>query len=250
VLVHEGCYGHLAVFNATVREFGIPVAEYQHGMITQGHDAYNVAPRLAASDEYRQTLPDEFLAYGSWWNEQFNAPVARKVVIGNPHRTETLRTWRPEQGRATVLVLGDGAETAARLDLSRRLAAMLPRPFSVVYRPHPREREVAERLSDGAVTIDASPDLYETLERAAALVGEPSTVLFEAVGLVPRIFVWDTAKTRFYLGDHPFERFVDPAEVAERLVAGARGEPQIDVADLWADDWQGRFRRYAAAKLG
>ena len=81
VLVEEGCYGHMAVFNTTARELGVTVAEFQHGMVTRGHDAYNVAPRLAASPAYQLTQPTAFLGYGSWWNDQFNAPVEERVVV-------------------------------------------------------------------------------------------------------------------------------------------------------------------------
>src|SRR5262249_11540305 len=92
VVAEEGCYGHMAVFNATARDRGIRVAEFQHGLVTRGHDAYNVGSSLAASGAYRMTQPNTFLSYGEWWNGQFNAPVEQKVVVGNPHRTETLRT--------------------------------------------------------------------------------------------------------------------------------------------------------------
>src|SRR5207342_2453626 len=93
-LIEDASFGHMAVFNATARRLGVTVAEFQHGMVSKGHDAYNVAPTLAASEAYRRTQPTAFLAYGSWWNDQFNAPVDGKVVIGNPHRTETLGGWR------------------------------------------------------------------------------------------------------------------------------------------------------------
>jgi hypothetical protein len=245
VLLEEGCYGHMAVFNATARELGVTVGEFQHGMVTRGHDAYNVAPRLAASAAYRMTQPAAFLGYGAWWNRQFNAPVDSKVVIGNPHRTESLRSWQPERTRFTVLVLGDGVETEAYLGLCRRLAASAPPPLRVVFRPHPLEREQVRRGGSGSVPIDAAPDLYTSLAAAHAVVGEASTALFEAVGTVPRIFVWDTDKSRFYLGDHPFARFTDPAEVAGMLTSEDAGNLRGDVAGaMWADDWQGRFVRY------
>jgi hypothetical protein len=90
-IVEEGCYGHMAVFNATARAHGVDVAEFQHGMVTRSHDAYNVSPLLAGSAAYRATQPTSFLAYGAWWNDQLNAPVRHMVVICNPHRTVRLR---------------------------------------------------------------------------------------------------------------------------------------------------------------
>lgn len=246
VLVEEGCYGHMAVFNATARELGTTVAEFQHGLVTRGHDAYNVAPRLAASPAYRRTQPSAFLGYGRWSNDQFNAPVDERVIIGNPHRTETLRSWRAEPTRSTVLVLGDGVETEAHLALCRRLSAGLPSPLRVVFRPHPLERAALGTSAPG-VDVDPTSDLYDSLASAQAVVGEATTALFEALGLVPRIIVWDTDKSRFYLGDHPFERFADAAELIETLAATDGGSARVDLAEaMWADDWQGRFSRFVA----
>jgi hypothetical protein len=245
LIVEEGCYGHMAVLNATAREAGVPVAEFQHGMVTRGHDAYNVAPQLAGSEAYRRTQPAAFLGYGRWWNDQFNAPVDEKVVVGNPHRTETLRTWRPDSARTQVVVLGDGVETEAYLALCRRLMSIVAPPLRVVFRPHPLERPRVAGGGDRSVAIDNTPDLYASLAAARAVVAEASTALFEAVGLVPGIFVWDTDKSRFYLGDHPFQRFADPTELAGLLATGDPDRLRPDVTDaIWAEDWQGRFLRY------
>lgn len=108
VLVEEGCYEQMAVLNATARRCGVLTAEFQHGIVTAGHYAYNVAPALESSEEFRRTLPDYFLGYGAWWNRQFNAPTER-VIIGNPHRQATLERLAGasrEEGR--ILVLGGG----------------------------------------------------------------------------------------------------------------------------------------------
>eukprot|EP01041_Mallomonas_annulata_P033607 gene33607-56255_t len=91
LLKEEACYGGADNASAVIaaRDLGMATAEYQHGAITFGHDAYNFAPAILESAAYRRTLPDYLLTYGQWWGEQVNAPV-RKIAIGNPHRTETL----------------------------------------------------------------------------------------------------------------------------------------------------------------
>ena len=83
------CYGaDSSVANVVARELGIVTAEYQHGSISSGHDAYNFSETLCSSEEYKKTLPQYFLGYGKWWNEQINAPMI-KLNIGNPDRTES-----------------------------------------------------------------------------------------------------------------------------------------------------------------
>ena len=66
VLLEQGCYSDLGVFNHVAREMAIRVAEPQHGLISSGHDAYSYAATLRDSPEYRTYLPHDFLGYGSW----------------------------------------------------------------------------------------------------------------------------------------------------------------------------------------
>jgi hypothetical protein len=244
LLVEEGAYGYMAVMNVAARQAGVAVAEFQHGMVTQGHDVYNVHPSLAASRPYGLTQPVAFLSYGSWWHGQFNAPIERRVVIGHPHRTESLRGWGPSKTRNAVVILGDGVETENHVAFAGRLAAHAGPATEVLFRPHPRERGVASSIATSVVRLDPEPDLYTSLARANAVVGESSTAMFEAVGLVPRVFAWDTPKSRFYLGNHPFERVGGPDELGDAL-SRRNGTPTIeDATSIWAADWRARFREF------
>src|SRR5690606_22328780 len=123
---------------------GLVVAESQHGLVSRGHDAYNVAPALSMGDASRETLPEYFLAYEAWWSQQMNVPV-QSVVIGNPRREEQLgRLCDTASVKTDALVLGDGIETEWYLGLARQLVAMLPAEWRVVFRPHPMERKKVE----------------------------------------------------------------------------------------------------------
>lgn len=245
VFLEEGCYGSQAVFNAMARQHGVRVAEFQHGMVTSGHDAYNVAPALASTLAYERTQPNAFLAYGPWWNTQFNAPVTERIAIGNPHRAVALERWRPGPSREAVLVLGDGIETTKSLALATALTRHLPESIPVVFRPHPLERAAA-RAAGGDVLIDPEPDILASFAQVGTVVGEASTGLFEAVALVPRIFAWDTPKSRFYLGSsHPFDRIADANELAKAIMTPGRGELGRAMTDeVWSDDWAGRLLDY------
>ncbi|WP_040662575.1 glycosyltransferase family protein [Nitrococcus mobilis] len=249
LLTEEGCYGHMAVLNATAREYGIPVAEFQHGITTSGHIAYNVAPVLATNAKYRDTQPNYFLAYGSWWNAQFNAPVS-KVVVGNPHRSALLeRRERPRvEAAPLVLVLGDGIETDLYIALCRELGELLPAPFKVVFRPHPLERDrvLAGRCTKfGRVAIDQGRDIYPSLFKSHVVVSEVSTGLFEAAGLVERIFVWNTPKSRFSLPGHPFAHFGTATELANAIQTTSAGFIRDSMQkSLWAPNWRARFTRF------
>ena len=215
-VVEEGCYGHMAVFNATARDLGVTVAEFAHGLVTKGHDVYNVAPLLAASTAYRRTQPNCFLGHGEWGNKQFNAPVER-VAVGSPHRAACLEKVEPFPGvRNNVLVIGDGIDTEMTLKFCEELSQLVAPTRRVVFRPHPLERDhhqIANCDQDASYSIDLNPDVYASLRESYAVVAEQSTVLFEAVGIAERIFVWKTAKSQFGLPSHPFAFFTDAKEL-------------------------------------
>lgn len=250
-LVEEGCYGQMAAFNAAAREQGVLVAEFQHGSVTVGHDVYNVAPALAASAAYRRGLPDVFLGYGSWWNEQFNLPLD-KCVIGNPHRAAILQTVTARRdGPRRVLILGDGRELQAHLDLCRMLVVRLPAGWEVLFRPHPEERRAVLAMDSTVFAgfgLDRESDIYTSLAQSEAVVAELSTGLFEGVGLARRIFVWDTPKSLFNLPSHPFARFSDAAALATALQAPQEGDLAPEQQEsIWASDWRTRFSEFLAA---
>lgn len=247
-LVEEGCYGQMAAFNATAHEYGVPVAEFQHGAVTVGHDVYNVAPALAASAAYRRCLPNFFLSYGSWWNNQFNLPLDKRV-IGNPHRTAILQTLITRQdGPRRVLILGDGRELRAHFELCRALVKELPPGWEVLFRPHPEERCAVLKMNDSAFSgfsLDRESDIYTSLAQSEAVVAELSTGLFDGVGLARRIFVWDTPKSRFGLPNHPFARFSDAAALAVSLQSPYDGDLTPEhMESIWASNWRARFTEF------
>ena len=245
LIVEQACYPLMAAYNAAARDAGVTVAEFQHGIVTRGTEAYNVAPTLAASDAYRRTQPHAFLGYGAWGNQQFNAPVER-VVIGNPHRELLLRGVSPHDDRRDVVVLGEGFETELYFDLCARLARQLPEGLRLVFRPHPiQRRQVFAMKPPDGVVIDREIDIYQTLPRADAVIGEVSTALFDSIGLARRIFVWSTAKSLWGLPNHPFATFETPEEFGEKVRDPDHGVASVtDVDEFWAPDWRSRFTSY------
>lgn len=252
LIKEDGCYGSSAVALAAAHSLGIATAEHQHGAVSAGHDAYNVAPTMARSSAYRMTLPQHFLSYGNWWNEQISVPV-EKIAIGNPHRTEQLATRRTatDTGRTDILVLGDGVETQLYLDLVQRLLPVAKRlGLQVVFRPHPMERRHVEGLDRPDFLVDVRPDIYTSFERAHAVVSEVSTGLFEAVGLAQRVVMWQTPKALFSFPTHGFETFDNAEELGFVLASPSRRAltPEA-VEQTWASDWKANYARFLESVL-
>jgi hypothetical protein len=251
LIKEEACYG--GADNATAmlaaKHLEMVTAEYQHGAISSGHDAYNFAPTLLNAPAFKQILPDHFLTYGSWWGEQINAPV-NKISIGNPHRGETIDLSRSTltHGRQ-ILILGDGIDTSVYLELCKCLAAALGGMVSVLFRPHPLERaRVYAKYPDGfigKIRIDSHSDIYNSFREAEAVVSEVSTGLFEAIGLVPKVFIWDTPKARFSFPVHPFQGFSDANELARLILDESAGRVSSRrMESIWAPNWKRNYTNF------
>jgi hypothetical protein len=253
LLGSSGCYGAHAPLIAAARDLGVVTAEYQHGAISSGHDAYNFAPAIFASEAYRRTLPQYLLTYGTWWSAQVTAPV-ECVAIGNPARAAKLDQMAPlHVDRRTVLILGDGIEFDLYLDLARAIArAVAGTGLEVALRPHPLERTSVLQRHGGCidgVRIDVVPDIYTSFAQAHTVVSEVSTGLFEAVGLVARTILLNTAKSRFAYPEHPFTAANTVQEVIG-LIHNVPKTPRVDADALWSPDWKNNYKRFLSEKAG
>lgn len=250
LLVEEGCYGDSGVLNWVAHEMGIRVAEMQHGMVSAGHDAYCFAEDICNSEEYRRYLPDDFLGYGDWWNAQINAPV-KKWAIGNPHYAfqKEIFSGIVKPNRHDVLLLSDGIEFDQYLKLAKNLS-VLPelQKHRIVLRPHPLEREaIMQRYPEGAVDgimLDFGRDVYQSFASANTVLGEVSTALFEAVGLVDKVFIWKTPKAEFSYPEHPFLTFSNTHEFLDGFFQNQAILPDAVVKTIWTDHWQQNYRHY------
>ncbi|HEY8608896.1 MAG TPA: hypothetical protein VIM12_17415 [Noviherbaspirillum sp.] len=256
LLKEEASYGgpdNVAAISAA-KDMGIVTAEYQHGAIFAGHDAYNMAGAMSASADLCRTLPDHLLTYGEWWGEQTNLPL-RTHAIGSPHRSEIIGgLTRSTPHKSEILVLGDGLKTDFYLSLCAELAAVLSTDYRVVFRPHPLERsKVFSGISGGIadrVKIDSRPDIYSSFASASALVSELSTGLFEAIGIVPRIFIWDTPVARFTIPSHSFRGFQSAAELITLLSSSETGKVAEEQKErVWKTRWQENYRHFLASVL-
>ncbi|WP_432240597.1 hypothetical protein [Herbaspirillum robiniae] len=247
LFVNAGAYGPFAALLVAAKSLGIVTAEVQHGAISAGHDAYNVAPRLAADPIYAKCLPDYFLSYGKWWTDQINLPFSR-ISIGNPHRdaqieAATNAAQSPRAGAAPIiLILGDGIDTQIYINLAQALTVAMSGRYQVLFRPHPMEREEVRRKFQGAVQMDCNADIYASLLQAEVVISEISTGLFEAIGLSKRIFMWNTKKSQFVYPHPPFATFSNKDDLIHLIDSGNTGGlSQDQIRTIWAPDWKTNF---------
>lgn len=250
LIVEEASYGGwLACLIKAAKDLGIPTAEYQHGLISKGHYAYNYAPNLLTQKKLIDCLPEYFLTYGSWWGTQINAPV-RQIVVGNPHRDFYKNAACTDKAvPSDILILGDGRETAKYLHLAAALVLHIKNSDRIVFRPHPEERHKfknsTEKKTDSGVYIDTNADIYDSLRQAHTIISEVSTGLFEAIGFVNRILVWETAKSKFGIPNHPFTGFASVEQAAHLINDDGIFSSHVALSEtIWASNWKSRYNSF------
>jgi hypothetical protein len=256
LLKEDACYGGSVVpviYAAKLNN--MPVAEYQHGVISKGHDGYNVAAALVANNSFHKVLPDYLLTYGNWWSNQTNMPV-KKIPIGNPHLTESIiGLSQGAKSRTKVLVLGDGIETDLYLELASRIYGFVRNEGQTVsFRPHPFERDRARSMQlPRGVVLDTQPDIYPSLIESRVVISELSTGLFEAVGLSDVVLLWDTEKSRFAFPELPFKSFSTFDELDLLLKNDSSycvGANSIPSSELWEPNWKQNYLRFVKGLVG
>lgn len=250
LIKEDACYGGGSIHSIFAAKLNnMVVAEYQHGVISKGHDAYNFSNALAVSDNIKQILPDYLLTYGNWWSKQSNIPVT-KVAIGNPHLSESIRGLVNSVKKIDrILVLGDGIETELYLKLAKKISNIVGKHgTTVTFRPHPFERErVTSSILPSCVKLDHFTDIYPSLMASRIVISELSTGLFEAIGLVDRVLLWKTEKSKFAFPDIPFESFSTIEELQAILESD---EPNSipsaypPVGDMWEPNWRSRYIKF------
>lgn len=233
-----------------IKDAGILVAEPQHGWIGPSHAAYNYG-RVFEDDSLRRALPDELLTFGPYWSSSIRHP-GKVTAIGKPHlerQTTAIPGTRPRQ----MLVVSSRTDPAATDAFVVELREAIGAEWSIVFRPHPGELAEAHlrypRLTaHDAITTDRSPDVYESLKQTAVVIGEASTVLFEARAFGCRVIARDSDFADGVIGDAFGDRVRTAREVARR-VSDIRGDETIAAApdrDIWAPRPVEAFGRWLA----
>lgn len=252
VVYDNGSYTYNGESIGLMKDSGAYVVEPQHGWIGPSHAAYNYG-RAFDDPSLRRALPDELLTFGSYWSESVRHP-GRVSAIGKPHldrQAATAPSVRPKQ----ILVVSSRTDPERTDDFVVGLRAAVGPEWSIVFRPHPGELAETEkrypRLADeSGVTIDRVPDVYESLKRSAVVVGEASTVLFEARAFGCHVIARDSSFAENVIGDLFGDRVADVAEAVKRL-PDLRGEEMVVASadpSIWAPRSVESFSKWLAER--
>ena len=105
------------------------------------------------------------------------------------------------------------------------------------------------------IEIDVNDDIYKSFANTAILIGELSTALYEAIGLVDRIVVWDTSKSKFSDPTAPFEKLTlsnenECSSMLKNLNWICKYKTSIAERSYWEPHWQNNYKNFLKNVLG
>ena len=144
IVLEDGVYGPQKGLLLAASRNRVRSAEFQHGVITPGHVAYNCPQSWSANPLFTASLPDTLLTFGEWWGRQTNLPWKECKVLGRRDKSAPKNVDTGE--RSDILILGDAVDVEQYLDFAAGIASLLKSPdLNVIFRPHPAVRDAAKR---------------------------------------------------------------------------------------------------------
>ena len=241
ILVGAACYGggYTPLIMAG-KELNIPIGEYQHGIITLLHPAYNYSNKLQSV--YLSYMPDFFLCYGIYWQRNMNLPI-KNVLIGNPYLTEISSNYKKNK-KETILYISSAAYPDLYINSVLYLHKMFENSnYKVIFRIHPCEYNIIETIykpiKNAEILIDTAP-LYDTLTYSKFVIGEISTVLYEAIMFNCIIFVQNTPYNN-NLDLELFNNFLDLDDLVNKIHTKKYKLTKSD--EIWESNWCEKYKK-------
>jgi len=225
------------------KELNIPVGEYQHGLISLAHPAYNYSSKLPKC--YNLYMPDFFMSYGEYWIKNSRIPI-KKYIIGNPYLSETIKANNNFIKKEQILYISATIYPEKYVSdviwLNNNLSV---KGYSVIFRIHPQEtsllQTVYKPIIDNHIPIDTQP-LYNTLEASKYIIGDYSTVIFEAALFNCIIFIFDNIKNKENVDTTQFNCISSITEIEEIILS--ENYKKTDPDNFWAENWRENYHKF------
>ncbi|MCQ1539628.1 hypothetical protein FTO68_11680 [Methanocalculus taiwanensis] len=227
-----------------LRDNGIITIEIQHGFIGPNHYAYNY-PTGHAKSIAKKYLPDYFLTYGKYWNEQIQTP-STAVTVGNPSLNAARDYYQSHISvqPKNILVVSQGYITHMMVKIAKYLSEIFPH-YTVIFKLHPGELPFTERYEElkkyPNIQIKSYENIYELIASSEIIVGYTSTTLFEALSFKDkRIFIIGNNSIPESLGYH-FSSF---EELRDAILDESYGYPAVNPSYFWEIDWERKISAF------
>lgn len=207
------------IVNEIARKYSIKIIEVQHGVVGKLHVAYNYKQSSGL-----QTVPDYFLAWGSYWVDGARMPMPKENIkmVGFPYldsfkkQNDILR--KPKQ----LVIISQMSQKIAHF--AQEMAMRLP-DYTIVFKAHPTEyKVVGEKYPKLAtyqnITIiaDDKKSLYTLFQESSYVFGVYSTALIEAIAFCDAIFVIKLPGWELFENLSNTFNFIDSADEAAKAI--------------------------------
>ncbi len=250
-IVENASYSQNAILNYVLHNFGTCVAEPQHGIISKGHRNYNFSSLIRNNNEYKMFLPDDFLSYGKYFSESINSPL-KMYNIGSPYRTQNKPKENKKYKGKKILLVSNGINLNTLPKLAKKLFFLLNKKYEIIIRPHPMEKNInmyENNKFSRFFKIDSEKNLYKSLKDKAIVISEMSTVLYDALNIVPKILMMRTKKSVFNLPNHPFEETKNLEQLIKKIKSDKHYYNKVELNKYFKNNWKQNFQKYIKKKL-
>ncbi len=239
------------IINEVAKELKIPTIELQHGIMGEGHIAYNFLKK-----QNLPALPDYIFTYSDFWNNTTKFPISDENVIatGFPHLEKLVKegngTKREKisiEHKVSILFISQWT-IAKRLsefavDFYDYLIENYEGEFKITYKMHPGDNienmQCFEKLSKYRDKIEivshSEKTLYDCFLEADVQIGAYSTGIYEglAFGLKTYLVKVEGSERMQTLVDKGFAKYVEyPQDVNLNDNAASNSEN----GDFWKEN--------------
>ncbi len=249
VLLEEGHSGSLlSVLIKCAHDLNIHISEFQHGIISINHPAYNYGKGIISSNKI-SFLPHSFLCYGNYWKDNMRTPSEIKI-IGNPYLTEFIATKKKKitSTKKIILFVSAAVDPINTINYVLNLKKKIDfNRYQIIFRPHPLERHIANELYSelyDEIEVDIG-NLYTLFNKTDFLIGEISTTIFEALSFGITVFLIDNNYSRLNADIRYFNVTCTPEDFIEKLTSNLYIKNSNTVIDyFWASNWKINYSNF------
>jgi len=246
-------YGGESYIIKWAKERGITTAEFQHGVVSKMHPAYNYGNAILSSEEYRKYTPDYFLTYGEYWNKQIKIP-GKTYVVGNPHFHESIKRYKDiKEEENTILIVSQWTLTKEFVEIAKYLTSEF-KDQKIIFKMHPKEMKnyilIKPLETFRNVDIQKDGDIYELLAKYESIVACYSTTVFEALAFNKKIYILDNSLSKNNVPEEIGLRFKNYTELRDLIKNKVKNENEPDIEYYFNSNWKENYKKFIEQEIG
>ena len=254
IFVRTATYGgFFTILVKIAKECGIITGEFQHGIIYEGHMAYNYGDAVFKSEHYKKELPDYILTYGDYWNDKIKIP-SKIITIGNPHFYKSIKKYKDiKEQKDSILIISQGSITDIFVQMAKYLSEELQN-YRILFKLHPGEVPFEDRYKElynyANIEIAKSGDIYEYFAQFENIVVGNSTTIYEALGFNKKLFILEDNMTKNFIPENIGVRFKENEKLKDLIVNTEKLNITYNLEYYFNPNWEENYKEFMKERVG